>query len=354
MRQVVNDSMDVHGGKGICMGPNNYIGRGYQTLPVGITVEGANILTRSMIIFGQGAIRCHPFLVREMRAAGLSSSQQAEQDFDRALTGHMSYFAQNVIRAFTFGVSGSHLALAPLNGRVAQYYKRLGQMSAAFAVVSDLALMMLGGALKRKEKLSGRFADALSYMFYTSAILKKFEDDGRPRADLPLVEWSAKYSLYQVQLALDEILRNFPVKSLGLLVRLIIFPLGLSLRQPNDSLGQRVASLLLKPGEARDRLTRGLFISEDANDITGKLEHALQKVLLADPIEKRLRAGQYSQADLESFEDWLEGLVSGHVISAQEAELLRQSKAATQAVIMVDEFKAGELESTTMAPDPLS
>ena len=354
MRQVVNDSMDIHGGKGICMGPNNYIGRGYQTLPVGITVEGANILTRSMIIFGQGAIRCHPFLVREMSAAGLSDSQQAEQDFDRALTGHMSYFAQNVIRAFTFGVSGSHLALVPLNGRVAQYYKRLGQMSAAFAVVSDLALMMLGGALKRKEKLSGRFADALSYMFYTSAILKKFEDDGRPRADLPLVEWSAKYSLYQVQLALDEILRNFPVKSLGLLVRLIIFPLGLSLRQPNDSLGQRVASLLLKPGEARDRLTRGLFISEDANDITGKLEHALQKVLLADPVEKRLRAGQYSQADLESFEDWLEGLVSGHVISAQEAELLRQSKAATQAVIMVDEFKAGELESTTMAPDPLS
>jgi len=208
---------------------------------------------------------------------------------------------------------------------------------------------MLGGALKRKEKLSGRFADALSYMFFTSAILKKFEDDGRPRTDLPLVEWSAKYSLYQVQLALDEVLRNFPVKSIGLLVRLIIFPLGLSLRQPNDSLGQRVASILLKPGDARDRLTRGLFISDDASDITGKLEDALQKVLLADPIEKRLRAGQYNKPDLQSFEDWLTTLVADHVISQQEAESLRLSKAATQAIIMVDEFKPGELESDSAA-----
>jgi len=349
MRQLMNDSMDVHGGKGICMGPSNYVGRGYQTLPVGITVEGANILTRSMIIFGQGAIRCHPFLVREMEAAGLQDNQQAEQEFDRALTGHMSYFTQNVIRAFIFGLSGSHLAVSPVNGRVAQYYRRLAQMSAAFAVVSDLALMMLGGALKRKEKLSGRFADALSYMFYTSAILKKFEDDGRPRTDLPLVEWSAKYSLYQVQLALDEVLRNFPLKSLGLLVRLIIFPLGLSLRQPNDSLGQRVASILLKPGEARDRLTRGLFISEDASDITGKLEDALQKVLLADPVEKRLRAGQYNKPDLEDFDDWLNTLVDDQVISQQEAELLRLSRAATQAVIMVDEFRPGELESGSTA-----
>ncbi|MCK4710678.1 MAG: DUF1974 domain-containing protein, partial [Gammaproteobacteria bacterium] len=278
MRLVLNDSMDVHGGRGICMGPSNYIGRAYQGIPVGITVEGANILTRSMIIFGQGAIRCHPYLVREMEAAGLNDKLQAEKDFDHALTGHMSYFAQNLIRAFSFGLTGSHLAKTPVNGRVGQYYKRLAQMSAAYAVIADLALMMLGGALKRKEKLSGRFADALSYMFYTSAILKKFEDDGRPRVDLPLVEWSAKYSLYQVQLALDEILRNFPLKPIGVIIRLLVFPLGQSLRQPNDSLSKRTAAILLKPGEARDRLTKGLFISDDETDITGKLEVAMQKV----------------------------------------------------------------------------
>ena len=354
MRQVLNDSMDIHGGRGICMGPSNYIGRAYQTLPVGITVEGANILTRSMIIFGQGAIRCHPYLVREMEAAGLADKKQAEKDFDTALTGHMSYFTENLIRAFSFGLTGSHLAKTPVNGRVGQYYQRLAQMSAAFAVVSDLALMMLGGALKRKEKLSGRFADALSYMFYTSAILKKFEDDGRPRVDLPLVEWSAKYSLHQVQLALDEILRNFPNKPVGLIVRLLVFPLGLSLRQPNDSLGQRVAAILLKPGEARDRLTKGLFISENEDDITGKLEVAMQKVLLSDPIEKRLRAKKCKQPDLQSYEGWLVDLIASDDISEQEAEILRQGKEAAREVIMVDEFAPGELEAGTMPVDKVA
>ena len=343
MRQVVNDAMDVHGGRGICMGPTNYIGRAYQTLPVGITVEGANILTRSMIIFGQGAIRCHPFLVKEMEAAGQQDSARAESGFDSALAGHMEYFTRNAVRAFVFGLSGSHLALSPVDGRVGQYYKRLSQMSAAFSVVSDLALMMLGGALKRKEKLSGRFADALSYMFYASAILKKFEDDGRPRTDLPLVEWGAKYCLHQVQLALDEILRNFPNKWVGLVVRIMLFPLGLSLRPPNDALGKRVAAILMKPGEARDRLTLGLFISQDEQDVTGRLEVALAKVMLSEPIEKRLRAGQHNKPDLQSHEDWLEDLQAASVISEQEVELLRLGREATQQVIAVDEFKPGEL-----------
>ncbi len=354
MRTVLNDSMDVHGGKGICMGPGNYIGRAYQTIPVGITVEGANILTRSMIIFGQGAIRCHPYLVAEMEAAGIEDHAQGEVRFDKALCGHMAYFAQNLMRAFSFGITGSHLAVTPVKGRVAQYYKRLAQMSAAYAVVADLALMMLGGALKRKEKLSGRFADALSYMFYTSAILKKFEDDGRPRVDLPLVEWSAKYSLYQVQQALDEILRNFPLKPLGVLIRWLIFPLGLSLRAPNDSLGQRVAAILLKPGEARDRLTRGIFISEDENDITGRLEVALQKVLLAEPIEKRLRAKKLIRPALMGYQDWLQQLESEQHINAQEVDLLMQAQAATRAVIMVDEFAAGELEGLEQAVDKVA
>jgi acyl-CoA dehydrogenase len=344
MRQVVNDGMDVHGGRGICMGPGNYIGRAYQTLPVGITVEGANILTRSMIIFGQGAIRCHPYLVREMEAAANSDIKAAETEFDRALTGHMTYFARNLIRAFVYSLSGSHFASTPVKGRVSQYYKRLTQMSAAYAVISDLALMILGGAFKRKEKLSGRFADALGYMFYTSAILKKYEDDGRPKADLPLVEWSAKYSLDQVQIALDEILRNFPIKSVGLVVRYLVFPLGLSLRQPNDYLGQRVASILLKPGEARDRLTRGIFISEDSKDITGKLEVAMKAVIKSDPIEKRLRAHGVAKPDLQDYDEWLQELVVNDTISQQEAGLLRQSRAITRDVIMVDEFAPTEMQ----------
>ncbi|MDJ0778275.1 MAG: acyl-CoA dehydrogenase [Gammaproteobacteria bacterium] len=338
MRQVVNDAMDVHGGRGICMGPTNYLARAYQTLPVGITVEGANILTRSMIIFGQGAIRCHPFLVREMMAAGAADEDNALGEFDAALSGHAEYFVTNWCRAFIYGISGSHLAPAPYAGRIGAYYRRLGQMSAAFAVTADLVLMILGGAFKRREKLSGRFADAMGYMYYASAALKKFETDGQPRGDLPLVEWSVKYSLYQVQMALDEILRNFPLKWLGVLVRHTIFPLGLSLRQPNDYLSHRVASLLIRPGEARDRLTDGLYISNDPEDITGCLEDALQKVVLAEPIERRLRHDRLAPAALESHEQWLQRLEHEGLISAEEAAIVTAARAATRRVIMVDDF----------------
>jgi len=343
MRQVINDSMDIHGGRGICMGPSNYIGRAYQAVPVGITVEGANILTRTMIIFGQGAIRCHPYLVREMDAATMTDEAAGQQEFDSALVGHMGYFVKNLCRAFVYGISGSQLAESPLPGRIGAYYKRLGQMSAAFAVTADLVLMIYGGTFKRKEKLSGRFADALSYMFYASAALKKFEDDGRPRLDIPLVEWSVKYSLYQIQIALDEILRNFPIKWLGLLVRVVLFPLGLSLRLPNDSLGHRVAALLIKPGKARDRLTRGIFISDDENDITGCLEDALLKVIKAEPIERRLRANQQEKSDLQSYQQWLEELSGLDLLTAKEVEILLQAHAATRKVIMVDDFEPHEI-----------
>ena len=343
MRQVVNDAMDVHGGRGICIGPSNYIARAYQTIPVGITVEGANILTRSMIIFGQGAIRCHPYLVREMEAATLEDFSAAEAAFDKALRGHAEYFLTNFCRAVIYGISGSRLAPAPYPGRIGAYYQRLGQMSAAFAVCADLVLMILGGSFKRKEKLSGRFADALSYMFYASAVLKKFEVDGQPRSDLPLVEWSAKYCLYQVQMALDEILRNFPIKWLGVIVRHSIFPLGLNLRQPNDSLSHRVASLLIRPGEARDRLTDGIYISNDPDDITGCLEDALHKVIRAEPIERRLRHDELFQHGLEDYSQWIAGLREAGHIDGDEAEILLQAMAATTRVIMVDEFTPAQM-----------
>ena len=343
MRDVINDAMDVHGGRGICMGPSNYLGRSYQTLPVGITVEGANILTRSMIIFGQGAIRCHPFLVKEMEAATLENKEEAEKAFDQALCGHIAYFVTNFCRAFTFGISGGLLAKAPKPGRIGTYYQRLSQMSAAFAVTSDLVLMILGGSFKRKEKLSGRFADALGYMFYASAVLKKFDADGQPRNDLPLVEWSAKYCLYQVQMALDEILRNFPIKWLGVVVRTAIFPLGLSLRTPNDSLGHRVASILIKPGKARNRLTQGIYLSDDPEDITGCLEDALKKVILAEPIERRLRHEDLLQPGLVDFIPWVESLQKSGKLTADEVEILIAAQQATRKVIMVDDFSPAEL-----------
>ena len=345
MRQVINHSMDIHGGRGICMGPSNYIGRAYQTIPVGITVEGANILTRSMIIFGQGAIRCHPYLVREMEAATLPPSAAADDAFDQALRGHVEYFLTNYCRAFIYGISASHLAPSPYSGRIGDYYRRLGQMSAAFAVCSDLVLMILGGAFKRKEKLSGRFADALGYMFYASAALRKFDADGQPRSDLPLLEWSVKYCLYQVQMALDEILRNFPIKWLGVVIRHSIFPLGLSLRQPNDSLGHRVAALLIRPGEARDRLTRDIYINDDPDDITGCLEDALRKVIKAEPIERRLRREHEQAHGLEDYFQWVERLKTTGQVSKAEADILSQARHATMKVVRVDDFAPGELSN---------
>ncbi len=345
MRDVINDAMDVHGGRGICMGPSNYIGRAYQSIPVGITVEGANILTRSMIIFGQGAIRCHPYLVREMEAATMPESAAAEEAFDQALRGHAEYFLTNYCRAFIYGISGSHLAPSPYDGRLGDYYRRLGQMSAAFAVCSDLVLMILGGAFKRKEMLSGRFADALGYMFYASAVLKKFDADGQPRSDLPLVEWSAKYCLYEVQMALDEILRNFPIKWLGVVIRHSIFPLGLSLRKPNDSLSHRVASLLIRPGEARDRLTAGIYITDDPDDITGCLEDALHKVIKAEPIERRLRRENLEPEGLEDYLQWVARLKLAEQVSSAEADILSQARLATMRVVRVDDFTPEQLRN---------
>ena len=343
MRQVVNDSMDIHGGRGICIGPANYIARAYQSIPVGITVEGANILTRSMIIFGQGAIRCHPYLMDEMQAAMMEDQSLAEDAFDKALRGHAEYFLTNFCRAFVYGISGSRLAPEPYPGRIGDYYQRLGQMSAAFAVCADLVLMILGGSFKRKEMLSGRFADALGYMFYASAALKKFDADGQPRNDLPLVEWSTKYCLYQVQMALDEILRNFPIKWLGVLVRHTIFPLGLNLRQPNDSLRHRVAALVIRPGGARDRLTAGIYNTDDPNDITGCLEDALHKVIKAEPIERRLRHDELEQHGLEDYPQWIERLKQSDQVSAEEADILLQARSATARVIKVDDFTTDEM-----------
>ena len=343
MRSMINDSMDILGGRGIMIGPTNFIGRAYQNIPVGITVEGANILTRSMIIFGQGAIRCHPYLVKEMEAATMEDADAAQWAFDQALRGHAEYFLTNFCRAFVYGISGSHLAEGPYPGRVGAYYKRLAQMSAAFAVTADLVLMILGGGFKRREMLSGRFADALGYMFYASAALKKFDTDGQPRGDLPLLEWSVKFCLYQVQNALDEIYRNFPIKWLGVVIRHIVFPLGLSLRLPNDYLSHRVASALIRPGETRDRLTEGLFISDDPNDVTGCLEDALHKVIRAEPIERRLRHDRVERHDLESYDEWVKRLVQSEQLSPDEAEILLQSRAATHRVIMVDDFAPGEL-----------
>ena len=350
MRQVTNDAMDIHGGRGICEGPSNYLARGYTSVPVAITVEGANILTRSMIIFGQGALRCHPHLVDEIEAASFPDRAAAKEDFDIALFKHLGYTLKNAARAFVFGLTGARLASKPVSGPTAKYFQRLARMSASFAFVADSALLFLGGTLKRKEKLSGRFADALSYMFLCSAALKRYEDQGRPAADLPLVEWVAKYCLFNVQYALDEIMRNFPSVVMGQILRAVVFPLGHKLRYPNDMLGHRVASLLLEPSEARDRLTRGIYFSNDPRDVSGRIEYALQKVIAAEPVEQKLKKAGIKISPIDDIGTWLDGAVAKGIIDAKEAELVKEAHIATRAAIMVDEFAATS-EQSRLAED---
>ncbi len=344
MRQVLNDAMDVHGGKGICMGPNNYLGRGYQGIPIGITVEGANILTRSMIVFGQGAMRCHPWLVKEIEAASIEDKTVAIDTFDDALMNHISYTVGNGARALFHGITRGRFAKSPNNGDLAKYYRRLARMSSAYAFLADFALLFLGGGLKRREKLSGRFADGLTYMYICSAVLKRYEDTGRPAADKPLAEWSARHCLYEVQIALDQILRNFPNVTVGLILRAIVFPLGRRFRTPNDRLGHQVADILLNPSQARDRITDGIYINDDPNDATGKLEYALQKVLAAEPIEKKLRHNNIVKPYDEAFEDWIDRLTRDGTLTAEEAEAYQASETAVRSVIMVDDFPRDSLQ----------
>jgi len=331
--------MDVQGGSAICMGPRNFMGRVYQAIPISITVEGANILTRSLIIFGQGAVRCHPYVLKEMRAVAEKDPAAASQHFDAALFGHLGFTLGNGARALWLGLTGARWASAPVNGPTRRYYQQLTRMSAAFALAADLAMLSLGGALKRKEKLSGRFADVLSQLYLASAVLKRFEDQERPAADLPLVRWACEDALQQLQTALDGVLKNLPQRPLAWLLRALIFPLGKSYSAPDDQLGHHAAKMLLTPSPARDRLTAGMFVPAEAEQALGRLELALHAVERADPIEKTLaqavKGGRLPQAPLLEL---VELAVARGVIDEHDAERVRTAERLRREVITVDEF----------------
>ncbi|MDT8375882.1 MAG: acyl-CoA dehydrogenase [Mariprofundaceae bacterium] len=345
MRKVINDAMDVHGGRGICLGPSNYLGGLYQAIPVGITVEGANILTRTLIIFGQGAMRCHPFVMDEIDALGADDEEEGMKQFDALLMQHLAYVTANAARSFVCALSFGRLAPSPVSGPTAAYYRQLSRFSASFAVMADVSLLVLGGALKRKEKLSGRFADALGNMYLCSAVLKRFEDTGHPEAELPLVHWACRYALYQVQEALHGIVRHFPVTPIAFLLRALVFPLGRQLYMPSDHIGHQVAGMMMVPDSAREALVDGIYLPDDPKDIIGRLEHALMLTIQADEIEKRLREAGHRHAPSESHAAWVSGLKSSDMISKDEAAILSQAHRAAHDVIMVDDFPAGRKRS---------
>jgi acyl-CoA dehydrogenase len=338
MRQVLADAMDVHGGRGVMMGPRNYIARGYQSVPVSITVEGANILTRSMIIFGQGAIRAHPYLLKEMEAASSGDHAKAAVEFDKALVAHIGFTISNAARSLFLGLTGALFSPAPVGGRTARYYRQLSRMSAAFTFTADMGLLMLGGEMKRKEKLSARYGDILSHLYLASAVLKQYEEQGRPEADLPLVEWACQDSLYAMQQALEGLLHNFPSRPIAWLMRILVLPLGRPYAPASDRLGHQVASLLLQPSDARDRLTRNAFTSQDPQDPVGRMEHALKQTLAAEPVEEKLQSGLKKRLTPANYLSLVEQATKGNIIDAREATLLRDTHAVVRDAIDVDEF----------------
>ena len=338
-RQVINDAMDVHGGKGICLGPNNYLGRGYQQIPISITVEGANILTRSMIIFGQGAIRCHPYVLQEIAATKEADATVAAEVFDRAVWAHAYFLLSNAVRSLWLALTGARFSPVPGAAETRYHFRRLSRLSASFALVADVAMLFLGGDLKRREKISGRLGDILSCLYLASCTLKRWHDDGRQQTDLPLVQWATRDAQYRIQEAFYGLFENFPVRPAAWLLRLLVFPFGRTFRAPDDALGHRVARLLMEDSPARDRLTAGMFIDRDESDPVGRLELALQRVAAAEAIEAKVRAAVRS-GSVRGFtaDERIAVAVQLGTITATEAQTLSSYDELRRACIMVDDF----------------
>jgi acyl-CoA dehydrogenase len=335
MRSIVDDAMDIRAGAGVCRGPRNILARAYAAAPIGITVEGANILTRSMIIYGQGAIRCHPHVRDEMMAVAASDLKR----FDRAFFSHVGFVASNAARALLLGLTGGRLARPGVAGALGGLLRQLTRMSAAFALVSDAAMAILGGRLKRREKLSGRLADALAWLYLASAAVKRFHDEGRLPQDQPFVEWSCRHALHQVQTALLGVLDNFPNRLAALALKAVIFPAGARYRPPSDALGAQVARGLLEDREERLRITRDIYIPPASEPGLGRLEAALDRAVEALAVETKIRdavrAGRIDRAPGDAL---VELALAAGVITEKERRLLSAADEAREEAIQVDAF----------------
>jgi acyl-CoA dehydrogenase len=352
-RQVANDAMDIHGGKGICLGPKNYLARGYEVVPVAITVEGANLLTRSLIIFGQGAVRCHPFVLREMNAARNPDRVKGVDEFDRALFAHIGFTISNAVRSFIMALTHARLTRAPVEGPTARYYQHIVRFSASFAFAVDVAMLALGGYLKKKENLSARLGDVLSCMYLASMVLKHHENQGRPEEDLPIVEWACRNLLYHAQEQLHGFLRNFPNPLLAGIMRAMILPRGRAYSAPADRLGRTVADLVTSPTQARERLCQYIYWTLEPTNPLGLLQEAMLLADEVEPLEKRIRVegvktGRVTALDLPG---QIQQALAAGIISEPEAAQLREYDRKVMDIIHVDDFAPHEL-GTQAEPVP--
>jgi len=356
MREVINHAMDVVAGRGVITGPRNFLARAYQAVPIGITVEGANILTRSLMIFGQGAIRCHPFIVEEIEAAGMEDEDKAAKKFDRIFYRHLAHTTRNALRAFMLGLTGGIIESVPRHGEIKRHYRQLARFSAAFALMTDVTLLTVGGGLKARQRLSGRMADCLVHLYYATAVIKQWHEEGYPDDQRPLVEWSLRTCLRDLQGSMREAIINFPVPALRWPLRLLVFPLGATgLNGPDDSLGTKVARTIVDDTLVRQRISRGAYTNMDPEDPLGRVLNAYK---LAN--ETAGMRGRLHEAIRNRDEDELDNiaLLMGHerkelvdwacaqgIVKADECDKLLEALTALYDVIRVDSFEGDGLKA---------
>ena len=345
-RECISHAMDVHGGKGIIMGPNNYLGRSWQGAPIFITVEGANILSRNLMIFGQGAIRCHPFVLKEMALAGREDHDQALKEFDGLLMQHIGFAVSNAASTLVLNLGVGHFEKAPGNRLSQGYFRALNRQAAAFALLADLSMMLLGGELKRRERLSARLGDVLSHMYLATAALKRYHDLDSPDHLEPLFAWAMEESLGESERALDELLSNFPNKVLGCLLRVIVFPFGRRHTGPSDALDAEVAAVIgrAKGDPTLEELLAGCYRPQSAEDPVGALQHAYDLLGASHPLQKKLHTALKSgQVKPAAGEHAIDAALHAGVLQPAEAQSLRDAEAARRKVIDVDDFSKEEL-----------
>ncbi|ANS84681.1 Acyl-coenzyme A dehydrogenase [Vibrio scophthalmi] len=348
-QRSIIDAMDIVGGKGICLGPSNFLARSYQGAPIAITVEGANILTRSMIIFGQGAIRCHPYVLTEMEAA-YSDHHDALNQFDAALAGHVSFSASNFVRSLWLGITDGHFSSAPYKDETQRYYQQLNRYSANMALLSDISMAVLGGSLKRKERLSARLGDVLSQLYLASATLKRYDLEGRNKEDLPLLYWGMQDSLYQAEQAIDGLLANFPNRIIAKLLKWVVMPLGKVRCMPSDKLDSQVAQIIQTPSATRSRLGRNQYLTASEFNPAGRIEQALHIILEAEPIFDKVCQAIGKRRAFLKLDMIAEQGLELKAITEEEAQLLIKAEEQRLYVINVDDFAPQELATKPQSP----
>ncbi|HET7437113.1 MAG TPA: acyl-CoA dehydrogenase [Thermoanaerobaculia bacterium] len=341
-RKIVNDAMDVAGGSGISRGPRNLLAHFHIATPIGITVEGANILTRTLIIFGQGALRAHPYALAEVNAIAARDLRA----FDAAFWGHIGHVVRNLSRAIVLSLTRGSLAGSPVSGGTARYYRKLAWASATFAIMSDIAMGALGGSLKLKEKLTGRYADVLSWMYIGTAILRRYEADGRRKEDLPFVHFTMNHALAEIQRAFDGIFGNLPVPGLSWFFAgplRMWSNLNALAGEANDKHTHKIASLILTDSEQRQRHTEGIYVPPNEIEQLGLLEHAFRVIKEAETIDRRVRAAVKSKSLPKAKGRALyDSALSKSVITADEHAVLLRSEELRTAAIQVDDFSQEE------------